>query len=84
MRSHHLAILAFSILSACTLPDDDPFNKRMTMDSETCRSMSATELSQRGVVNGESTQTRADLYDKSYRSCMAAKGYDFSPTATGS
>ena len=72
MRYHHLAILALTVLSACTLSDDVPFEKKMSLDSETCRAESQTELSQRGSLNDESMQTLAATFEKYYRKCMAA------------
>ena len=78
MQYRHLAILALTVLSACTLSDDIPFEKKMSLDSETCRAESQSELSQRDNVNGESMKTRVATFEKSYRRCMAAKGYDLS------
>ncbi len=51
----------------------------MMLVSEACRSASASEWSLRKGADGESTQARDALFEKSYRDCMAAKGYDVPP-----
>ncbi len=51
----------------------------MMLVSESCRSASASEWSLRKGADGESTQARDALFEKSYRDCMAAKGYDVPP-----
>ncbi|MEI9992054.1 MAG: hypothetical protein WDM86_18705 [Rhizomicrobium sp.] len=79
MRKISIAAFALLWLSGCGVFDFGPPRQSMAAVSESCRARSATELSMHGLVNGESSEARAAMFDKSYRACMGAEGYDVSP-----
>ncbi len=74
-------ISAFALLglSGCAFFAIAPPKAGMAAVSESCRFESSTDLSMHGLVNGESAQERDAIFEKTYRSCMAEKGYDIPP-----
>jgi len=70
-----LASLAIAGLSGCASMDDTNNHQNMLLDSESCRSDSEFQLSSRSLNADRTTQDRASLFDKTYRSCMDTKGY---------
>ncbi len=81
MQRIFISILVLLSLSGCGLFEVEPPTDSLGAVSEACRARSASELSMHGLVNGESSQTRDAMFDKSYRGCMAEKGYDLPPAA---
>ncbi len=71
-----ISFLALGTLAGCTIFDDSSNRQGIMLDSETCRSSAETDLGASPVTNDQTSQDRERFFDKTYRACMATKGYD--------
>ena len=77
-NTKRLFLLAVStcLLTACSTEDLDLSGHDLTIDSEYCRDSAASAVGRHGSINGETASGVRSEFERRYRACMSAKGYD--------
>jgi hypothetical protein len=72
-----MIIVFLAAVTLCGCADDKDLDRSdsMALDSESCRAAAASGIDAHGVSSDQTAEEKREIYVKSYRDCMTAKGY---------